>query len=264
MRVSTLVLIGLLSQGCATGAQLSAQDPPDLEALDRLEADIEAGRLGGAREALGAWVAAGGEQTAEARGRVRYLTARLMADIDSARTEYLAVALDGRSSYGAQAWLRLAQMDLAVGEPRRAASDLERLRADFPGGPFAAESWYWTARTLEQRGLLDEACDTYGRAITAARRVEEPATIERAVAGSRECASGGLRFSIQVGAFSRAESARELRARLEADGLPARIFKDGGLHRVRVGWFASPETARGLERRLREGGFSVAVVAAES
>ncbi len=263
MRAVAWVPVLLCSMGCASGLRLSGQTPPDSEALDRLEADIEAGRTAGARDALDVWIAAAQNETPEARGRARYLKARLMTNVDSARTEYLGVALDGRSSFGAHAWLRLAQMDLMMGEPARAISDLERLRADYPGGATAASSWYWTARALAQRGLLDDACDTYARALIEAQRVQHPSAIERAMTASGECAPGGLRFSIQVGAFSRATAARELQAQLEADGQPARVFEDDGLHRVRVGWFASPETARGLEGRLREGGFTVAVVAAE-
>ena len=242
---------------------LSAQSA-DVEALDRFEARIEAGRTDGVAEALDAWLADAGDGPPDAIGRARYLRARLIEDVDLARAEYLSVAIEGGTVYGALAWLRLAQMDLAMGEPARAASDLERLRADYPGSPSAASSWYWTARTFEDRGLLNEACEQYERAISEARRVDDQLSVERALMASGECGSGGLRFSIQVGAFSRDETARELQSQLEADGHPARVFEDGGLYRVRVGWFANPDAARALERRLRDGGFTVAVVAAES
>lgn len=257
-----LVAAVALSLGCMTSGALGAQSDP--AALDRLEAEIERGTLEGARASLETWIAGASGASAEVMGRARYLRARLMADVDSARAEYLAVAVEGRSSYGARAWLRLAQLDLAVGEPMRAVADLERLRADYPSDPIARTSWYWTARALEQRGMLEEACDNFERAVGAAGEAGADELRDRAMLAADSCSAAGLRFSIQVGAFSRPATARELAEQLDEEGFPARVFEEGGLHRVRVGRFVSPETARGLERRLRDGGFTVAVVAAES
>ena len=155
-------------------------------------------------------------------------------------------------------------MDLAVGESARAASELERLRADYPSATVSAASWYWTARTMEQIGDFDGACRTYAIAINELRAVDDPKGVERALEASWDCTEGEGRLSIQIGAFSRQEAAEDLKRSLDQDGYPTRIFYESGLHKVRIGWFARRETARGLERRLRAEGFSVAVVAAES
>ncbi|MDX1396121.1 MAG: hypothetical protein R3195_17200, partial [Gemmatimonadota bacterium] len=124
------VAVSAITLGCATGGELAAQAPRTAE-LDRIEEAIEAGRLDGVRAELDGWLDGAEDASPEDRGRARYLRARLYLDADSARSEYLDVALDGRSSYGARAWLRLAQLDLSRGQTERAIESLERLRADY-------------------------------------------------------------------------------------------------------------------------------------
>lgn len=256
------VVVALVSAaGFAPSVTAQSADGPD---LDRLEAAIDSGRVEGVIAALDAWIAAADGANAEDRGRAGYLRARLLSHVDSARAAFAGVALDGRSTYGARAWLRLAQMDISLGESLRALSDLERLRADYPAGAAAARSWYWTARAWEQSGNLERACESYTLAITQGRSVQDAPAVERALDASRACAPGGLRFSLQVGAFSRRSSAEVEQATLSEFGYPARVHSEDGLHKVRVGRFANAEAARSLERRLRASGFSVAIVAAES
>lgn len=255
-----LVVLATLFVGVGSAGAVEAQ----LLGLDRLEAALDSGRVEGLREAVEAWLAAADDASAEDRGRADYLRARLLRDPDSARTAFAGVALDGRSTYGARAWLRLAQMDLSLGESLRALSDLERLRADYPSHAAAGLSWYWTARAWEQSGELVRACEAFARAITEGRGVADGPAVERAVDASRECEPGGLRFSLQVGAFSRESAAETEQATLAEFGYPARVYSEDGLHKVRVGRFANAEAARSLQRRLRSNGFSVVVVAAES
>lgn len=247
---------GLSVPAAAHAAQAAAR--PD---LDRLEARIESGRLEGAAEAMGSWLAT--EARDASRGdvlRARYLRARLLADPDSARAELFSVAMDGSSRYGSRAWLRLAQLDLALGEPARAAADLERLRADHPRSAEAVESWYWTARTFEDRGLLDRACEAWRRGAAEGRRVGAPEVALLAEAAALGCAPGAPRFAIQVAAFSRGGPAEEMRGQLEAAGFFSRVVEYEGLHRVRLGRFARREAAEGLARRLGGAGFEPAVV----
>jgi cell division septation protein DedD len=249
----------LLAPGLA--GPLRAQSP-DAE-LDRIETRIDAGDRE-ARRSVEAWLAQHPRETPERIGRARVLRARLMSDADSARSEYMAVAMEARSSYGARAWLRLAQMDLALGDTRRTLADLERLRTDYRGSPEVVESWYWTARAHEQAGALDDACDAFERASEEAQDARRPELFQRGRAAYDACSSPGLRFSLQVGAFSRADAADEILDALRVAGYPVRLVEEDGLHKVRVGWFASPETARSLERRLRDGGYAVTVVAGEA
>ena len=131
------------------------------EELDYWEAAADSGHFEGLREVLETWISTTKGLTPESLGRARFLKARLFSQVDSARAEYLSIALDGRSTFGAMAWLRLAQMDLAIGEAERAVSELERLRADYTSAAESAISWYWTARAIEQVGDFDRACQTY-------------------------------------------------------------------------------------------------------
>ena len=231
--------------------------------LDHWEAAADSGHFEGLRKVLETWISTTEGLTPESLGRARFLRARLFSQVDSARAEYLSIALDGRSTFGAMAWLRLAQMDLAIGEAERAVSELERLRADYTSAGESATSWYWTARAIEQVGDFDRACRTYTIAIDELRAVDDLEGVQHALAAAQDCTEGEFRLSIQIGAFSRKEAAEDLEHTLDRNGYPARIFFESGLHKVRIGWFARLETARGLERRLREEGFSVAVVAAE-
>ena len=256
------VAIPAVTLGCATGGGLRAQAAG--ADLSRLEAAIDEGRLEGARVELDRWLADADGASAEDVGRARYLRARLIADTDSAQREYLAVALDGRSSYGARSWLRIAQLHLARDEAATAIEALERLRADYPRGDVTPASWYWTARAEEARGGLEEACSAFDRAITEAGAAGDALIAEQAASRAAVCPSGGLRFTIQVGAFSGRSAAEALAKAVTDLGFPARIVKSDNLEKVRVGRFGSPEAARSLERRLRAEGFSVAVVAGES
>ena len=242
-------------------AAQSAEAAAEAETLDRLEARVESGDTDGVAEAIGRWLSGARNPPRDALGRARYLRARLMSDADSARGELLALALDG-GPWAARAWLRLGQLELAAGDPARAEAALERLRADDPRSAAARSSWYWTARTFEDRGMLERACEGWTRALTEAQNAGDAASIRLAVAASAGCAPEAPRFAAQVAAFSAPEAANEMRSQLDADGFPARVVEAGGLHRVRVGRFTTAEAARGLERRLRLAGFSVSIVPA--
>lgn len=263
MKLGTALVIPLLTLGCASGGGLSAQSAPSPDRLDEIEAAIDAGRIEGARHAIESWLSEADGASPADRGRARYLRARLIPHADSARDEFLAVALDARSPYGARAWIRLAQLDLARGDPAKAVEGLERLRADYPGSPVIADSWFWSARALEAAGALETACDAFDRAVLEARSSGNNELLERTVAASRGCTPGGLRFTLQLGAFSRRSAADALAEEVRRAGFDVRVVTEGGLEKVRVGRFASAEAARALERELRAAGYSVAVVAGE-
>lgn len=262
MRWRAAVAVSAVMMGSTTAGELRAQSPSDAD-LDRVEAAIDAGRLAGLRDELDLWLRGGG-LSPESQGRVRFLRARLLPDADSARGEYLGVAMDGRSSYGAHAWLRLAQLDLARGEVARAIEDLGRLRADYSRSALVPASWYWTGRAAESSGHLSGACDAFARARREAEAADDRATADRATEAERACASEGLRFTLQVGAFSDRNAAETLATAANSAGFRARIVREDDLEKVRVGIFGNPDAARVLERRLRAEGFTVAIVAAES
>jgi len=263
MRWCAAVVAPAITLGCAAGGAVRAQSPATSD-LSRLEAAIDAGALVGVRAELDRWLSASSTASPEDLGRARFLRARVLSDADSSRNEYLAVALDGRSSFGARAWLRLAQLDLTRAEPARALEDLERLRADYPRSPVIAAAWYWTGRAEESGGGLDAACAAFGRALDTARSSGDSVTEEHAGLAAAVCFPRGLRFTLQIGAFSDASAADALARTAGEAGFSPRIIREGGLAKVRVGWFGSPDAARLLEQRLRARGFSVAVVAGES
>lgn len=262
MRLWAAIAVSAITLGCATGGALRAQAPATAD-LDRLEAAIDAGSFDGVRAELDRWLTGAGASS-EDLGRARFLRARLMTDADSARNEFLVVAMDGRSSYGARAWLRLAQLDLARGQMGRAVEDLDRLRADYPRSETIPASWYWTGRALESGGELEEACLAFDRALNEASAGGDALTGERATDRRRACSTGGLRFTLQIGAFSGDSAAESLVTTARSRGFPARIIEEDGLRKVRVGLFGSADSARLLEARLRADGFTVAIVAAES
>ncbi|MCI0435143.1 MAG: SPOR domain-containing protein, partial [Gemmatimonadetes bacterium] len=72
-------------------------------------------------------------------------------------------------------------------------------------------------------------------------------------------------WSVQVGAFGSADSARKLVRELEADGYAAYVSdarRDGKtLHRVRVGPEPARDQADALARRLKARGLPVSIVA---
>lgn len=253
--------LSVLTLGCGVRAGASAQStpPPDLE---RLEAAVDSGRVEGARDGVERWLATtGASAPADHLARARLLRARLMQDADSARMEYLWVAIDGRSAHGGEAWFRLAQLDLALGDLERSLQDLEQLRSDYPRSPLVPASWLWTGRALERSGDFEAACDAWERAVEEGRRAEAPDLVERAQGASRECGRGGLRLTLQLGAFSEREGAEAVVGRAAEAGVRARVVREDGLYKVRAGRFGSAEAARETARRLEAAGFQVAVVA---
>jgi tetratricopeptide (TPR) repeat protein len=241
---------------------LGAQSIGPAPDLARIEAAVDSGRVRGAQEAVERWLAEIGDSATPADlERAGLLRARLMNDADSARSEYLRIAIDGQSSHGAEAWLRLAQLDLALGDPERAEVDLQRLRADYPTGQWALESWYWSGRALEVSGRLEDACDAWDRASTAARAAGDGEVLELSGTSSRSCASGEMRLTVQLDAFRDRSAAQAVAARAGEAGFPTRIVEDDGLYKVRVGRFGRVEAAREMAKRIRAAGFSALITA---
>jgi DedD protein len=94
--------------------------------------------------------------------------------------------------------------------------------------------------------------------------VDKPAPT---VSGPRTAASGSGGWSVQVGAFGSAESARKLVGQLQKDGLPsyvAPLDRNGKtLHRVRVGPVDSRADADRLAARVKARGLPASVVGSD-
>ncbi|MFQ5689784.1 MAG: SPOR domain-containing protein [Gemmatimonadota bacterium] len=245
--------------------RLLAQTPPAAAELAGVEAAADAGRVAEARRALARWFADRSEHAGrKTLARARFLRARLNPDADSARTEYLWVAIEGSSDYGAAAWLRLGQLDLLSGQVERALQDLERLRADYPRVALVPASWLWTGLALETRGQLEQACEAWERAREAAGAFGAAGVAEQAKQAAVPCGREELRFTVQLGAFRSRQAAEQMRARAADAGFPARIERVRGLHKVRVGVYGSAESAREAAARIRAAGLSAAIIAAGS
>lgn len=97
-----------------------------------------------------------------------------------------------------------------------------------------------------------------------AAEVGPPAAAERPAVEIAEPPSGreAGTLAVQVGAFSRLDGARTLAARVEGEGLTARLVRIPGseLVRVRVGRFRDAEEAEGMQATLRRLGFETALV----
>jgi len=248
--------------------------------LDRIEAAADSGRSEEARGLLAGWLSAhSGALSPARRARAEFLRARLAADPDSAVIAYTRVALGGELPWAAAARLRLAQLRLARGNYDGALSDLATLRADFPGDTLAEQSWVWTGSVLAARGDTTRACRAWERAgpsgerYAAARRTAAGcggAGSVAARAGAATRGSGGgaasptaAGWAVQLGAFSTAQAAAELRGRLARAGFEARVLDaspSDGLYRVRTPRTARSSEAETLRSRLEAAGFNAIIV----
>lgn len=258
----------LLLVGATAGAHdAAAQSSPVLDSVERA-ADL--GEVTEARSLLDGWFASAEASDREADvGRARYLRARLTRDLDSARVDYLWVAVRGDDRYGPAARLRLAQMYVAEGRLDRAEEHLERLRADFPGSTLTFSSWLWTGNVRAAAGDRSGACGAWetaaagqpGSASASDRDLVQSAL--EGCGGDAGAATPSASFSVQLGAFSSRETADELRNRVVAAGRSARVLEPsepGGLYRVRSGRFEGREEAARHAVSLAEAGFESIVV----
>lgn len=259
----------LLAAGAALAPPLAAQST---QVLDSVERAADLGQADEARRTLAEWFASPGASDRRADvERARFLRARLTADLDSARVDYLWVAVRGDSRYGAAARLRLAQLYVAEGRLDRAEADLARMRADFPGSPLTFTSWLWTGNVLAAAGDRSGACAAWETASSLGGSPATESDRELVRAALENCRTDGApalteSFSVQLGAFSSRETAEDVRNQVVASGSSARVLEasePGGLYRVRSGRFAGREEAARHAVRLAEAGFESIVVPEE-
>lgn len=239
--------------------------------LDSAEQAADLGRVDEARGLLDRWFASPEAARREADvERARFLRARLTRDLDSARVDYLWVAVRGDVRFGAAARLRLAQLYVAEGRPDRAEENLERMRADYPGSPLEFESWLWTGNARWAAGDRAGACAAWETAASVAPGPADESGRSLVRSALEDCRNAPVTdtesFSVQLGAFSSRETAEELRNRIVASGHEARVLapdEAGGLYRVRSGRFPGREEAARHAVRLSEEGFESIVVPGE-
>lgn len=238
--------------------------------LDAVDSLASAGRTAEARERLvGWWEGASAGAPRQELQRALWLRGRLSTGGEDAERAYerLVVEFPG-GPYSARALLRLGQLAHARGDLPAAARRFRTLVRDYAETPQRLEALRW----LERHGNRAEEMAALGGGERAAAAPTPPASEpmpepepEVEARSPREpaptpAASG--RFAVQVGAFSREDGARTLAARVEGEGLEARLVRvqGSGLIRVRVGRFGDAAEARATEARLRRLGFETAVV----
>jgi cell division septation protein DedD len=246
--------------------------------LDRIEAMVARGSYAEARSTLEQWwkSASGGDKApAPLKARGLSLRARLSTDPRAAEQDYLAIALGYPTAPEAPgALLALGQLLYTLGELPRAETYLARLAADYPRRPERPAALLWLARTRIAAGKGESACAAVRDALSAAPDPElagllqteqsaacatPSATAERAPEQKEPPAAS--RFTVQLGAFQSAQSARALANRLSKAGFtPRTAFVPGSsLRRVRVGTFHTAAEAEATLRKLRAAGFDGAV-----
>lgn len=259
----------LVSAAAGFASPLAGQSTLVLDSVER-EADL--GQTDEARRLLDGWFASPEASNRQADvERARFLRARLTADLDSARVDYLWVAVRGDERYGAVARLRLAQLYVAEGRLDRAEEDLARMRADFPGSPLTFTSWLWTGNVRSAVGDRSGACAAWETAASLRGTPAAQSDRELVRTALEDCRTSAAAvavesFSVQLGAFSSLETAEDVRNRVVATGVPARVLEPqepGGLYRVRSGRFAGREDAARHAVWLAGVGFESIVVPGE-
>jgi len=230
-----VVALGVLAPP-PVGAQTS---PTTLGRVDSLVAE---GMTEQARVTLLAWW----DGAASSAGRLDtqyalWLRGLLTVDPVQAGLDYQRLVLEYPGGpYSDRALLRLAQAAKAQGDHERARDHLRVLLRDYQASPHRLEA----GRLL---GSMEPIAPPHAPVSVTALHAPGPA------------ATGP--WTVQVGAFASPGRARDLRDRLMADRIEARLVQIPGtsLIRVRTGWFPSQEEAEALTRRLRAQDLDAAV-----
>lgn len=196
------------------------------------------------------------------------------------------------SVHGADALMRLAQLEMTRGENDQALEHLERMVLEHPESPDRARAMFWMARVLFEQGNAPRACARLADAVrlTPASQVElrnqidylnqrcvgvdttaappprstaAPARATPAAASRSAAAHAAPQYTIQVAAYSTRAAAERLRARLAAQGYEARVVGSGQLFRVRVGRYDTRAAADSAAQQMRAKGMTVYVAAVE-
>lgn len=272
------VLAGALALGLAMlPAPAAAQASGGSPALEAVQAEADSGHADRARRDLERWLHDRGPKAGTAaRAHAEFLRARLATNLDSAALVYTSLAIGGVQPWAAAARLRLAQLHLARGQYDRALSDLETLRADFPGDSLAHRSWAWTGDVLAASGDSSRACQAWVRAereagsdTALAARAERSAVhcpgaaSSRPSAGASPAAGPEQRWAVQLGAFSTRAAAETLRERAARAGFQVRVVDTSardGLYRVWTQDVPDAASADALRDRVAAAGFSAITV----
>jgi hypothetical protein len=229
--------------------------------------------------------------------------ARTAATPADARRDYLRIIVDYPfSSRTEEALLRAGQIEYDSGDKISARRHLERLAAEYPGGPTRAHGAFWFARVLLDAGEPLPACEQLVEAKAGAKSTEveflgrvnyyaQPCTrLQAGVAnsiahadsaarvdsaerakpakkgvGKRDVAKktiSGPAWSAQLAAYASKADADALARKLTKRGFEGRVTATKP-YRVRIGRFRTRAEAVELVQRLRDAKMAAIAVEAE-
>ncbi|MBV9879138.1 MAG: SPOR domain-containing protein [Gemmatirosa sp.] len=225
-----------------------------------------------------------------------YWRATLAERAADGERDYRQLAVEYPASpRAADALVRLAQLDLARGQPATARDHLTRLLRDHTDAPTRARAHYWLARASLDAGDARGACGALNEAagetepggelarqVVALRGRVPRCTLTVAVGGQAAVGvqraapaapidstrsappvprpSSAGRFTVQVSAYDSRPGAEALAARLVKRGFEARVTSGGTPDtppfRVRIGRYATRAEAIAAQRELKAKGLA--------
>lgn len=276
--VAALAWLALPGAGGATVSFAVRADAVQVPSLERIDSLTARGRVEAAREMLTAWWDARFEGAPPLeRQRALWLRGKLTVDPGMARRDYLRLILEYPGGpHSADALLRLGQTEHGAGRMAAAGRYFEQLLRDYPDSPHRLEARRWLdenraavarARAEAPRGPPERARqgpdDGAGRAEppSSDAGAPEPEPSGGDPPATSPASAGPI--SVQLGAFSSEERARELTREVRAEGVDGlRLVRvgDSPLTRVRAGRFPDREAAEALRAQLRDAGFDAVIV----
>lgn len=225
------------------------------------------------------------------RAEALFWRATLAPTAADAERDYRAIVVDHATSPRVEdAFLRLAQLELARGDRDGALRHLQRLATEFPGSGQSARTSYWTARVLFERNDLTAACAANAQAlarvaandvelrnqieyqqqrcrgavVAATTPVAPPATPRDATPSipvdvpvlqpAAPATTAARTYSVQVAATNTRASAQTIANRMSARGYQARIDGTAAPFRVRVGRYDTRAAAARLLTEMKAKG----------
>lgn len=145
----------LLAIGLTVPALCAAQTEPRLARAVRLAQD----GMGDSARTVVERVLAATPSTDTLYPQILYARAVVAASPQEMRRDLQRVTAEyAASNWADRALLRLAQLDFAGSDLQGAASDLERLRQDYPTSPVYPQAAFWAARIYFDLGKPPSAC----------------------------------------------------------------------------------------------------------
>lgn len=155
VRRPSFMLALVLTVGIAPPRALAGQTDPRLIAAVRMAQD----GMGDSARAVAGRLLAAISTTDSLYPQVLY-TVALVAASESDRRLYLRrVAVEfSQSPWADQAWLQMAELDYAVGNPGGTVRQVEKLFADYPSSTVRSAAAYWGARAAFDQRNQTQAC----------------------------------------------------------------------------------------------------------